>query len=143
MEETDLVPEETQSVQEVSMSLPNPLGTVLEDLSIRVMEASNSNDLDPSISKHIAATFVLDSDLYRRHPGLYKIRPREHVARVWEFAHLNPAWRVDACRYSFGEDIYLRRLLTILNTIRECVELSRRNQRAGNGIGHLDHVWLL
>ena len=76
--------------------VPQSLAKVLEDLSIGIMEASNEDQLDPIIAERTMACLIFNSDVYRKDITAFKADPREHVSKVWEFAHLAPDFRVDA-----------------------------------------------
>ena len=72
------------------------LAKVLEDLAIGIMEASNGDTLDPIIAERTNSSLIFNTELYRKTNTEFKFGPREHVARVWEFAHLAQDFRVDA-----------------------------------------------
>ena len=83
---------------------PSPLAKVLEDISIGIMEASNGETLDPIIAERTKACLIFNTDLYRKDNTEFKVDPRVHVAKVWEFAHLAPDFRVDAWNASSDVD---------------------------------------
>lgn len=83
---------------------PSPLAKVLEDLSIAIIEASNGDVLDPKVAKRTKAYLIFNADVYRKENTQFKSGPREHVASVWEFAHLARDFRVDAWNASSDVD---------------------------------------
>lgn len=95
-----LLPTEVRNSRPRSEDARSPkakkLKKVLEDLSIQLMEASNRFEMDSQIVQRLKACFVFNSSTYRKDTDQYRINPREHVARVWEWALLDPNWRVDA-----------------------------------------------
>ena len=74
--------------EETPEPTPKALAKVLEDLSIAIMEASNEGKLDPIVAERTMASLIFNTDLYRKENTQFKIDPREHVAKVWEFANL-------------------------------------------------------
>lgn len=83
---------------------PSPLAKVLEDLAIGIMEASNEDKIDPIIAERTTASLIFNADFYRKTNTEFKTDPREHVAKVWEFAHLAQDFRVDAWNASSDVD---------------------------------------
>lgn len=104
---------------EVSQQKLATLSKVLEDLSIGIMEASNKGEqpLDPIIAERTMASLVFNCDMYRKENTLFKTDPREHVAKVWEFANLAPDFRVDAWNASSEVD-EVKGLATVMVTSR-------------------------
>ena len=86
-------PTETESTTGTSRFV----APLLENLSMQFVEASNGNYLDPTVKDRLNAISILNNEVQTDNPkGGYKNNPRAHVAKLWEFAMLNPEWRVDA-----------------------------------------------
>jgi hypothetical protein len=126
------------------------LAKVLEDLSIGIMEASNADTLDPIIAERTMASLIFNTDIYRKEYTQFKIDPREHVAKIWEFANLAPDFRVDA--YNASSDIdEVKGLGTVLVTSRlsgyfddlACERVSQFKWRRRRGVWRAVELHLL
>lgn len=126
------------------------LAKVLEDLSIGIMEASNGDTLDPIIAERTMASLIFNTDLYRKENTQFKIDPRQHVAKVWEFANLAPDFRVDA--YNASSDVdEVKGVATVLVTSKlsgyfedlACERVSQFKWRRRRGIWRAVELHLL
>lgn len=126
------------------------LAQTLEDLSIGIMEASNGGKLDPIIAERTMASLIFNTDLYRKEHTKFKLDPREHVAKVWEFANLAPDFRVDAYNASSEID-EVKGLATVLVTSRlsgyfddlACERVSQFKWRRRRGVWRAVELHLL
>ena len=139
-----------EEIEDAAQPTPSPLSKVLEGLSIGVMEASNEDALDPIIAERMMSSLIFNTDLYRKKNAEFKAHPREHVAKVWEFAHLAPDFRVDAWNASSDVDED-KGLATVLVTSRlsgyfdnlACERISRFKWRRRRGVWRLVELHIL
>jgi hypothetical protein len=139
-----------EEAEDVVQTAPIPLAKVLEDLSIGIMEASNEDTLDPIIAERMMSTLFINTDLYRKKNTEFKVHPRAHVAKVWEFAHLAPDFRVDAWNASSDVD-ETKGVATVLVTSKmsgyfdslACERVSRFKWRRRRGVWRMVELHLL